>query len=193
MTTEQERAELILRHEREFAELLAQQVIERPRVSVWMILVPILFVFHMYRHSRYVEGRKQFVEHYLLSRTSAVREAAAALAEGREPDTARLAAANGVSDEVRPLLQEVLQVLAGHYGTLLRAEGSTADELIRSAYGSGTPYLLAMNRLNAAERKLYDALSARLEGQQEGVNGIVRSIEARSELLRREEAARIFG
>lgn len=193
MASMEEKEEMILRHERRFAEALALQVIERPRVSVWMILVPILFVYHMYRQSRYVEGRKRFIEQYLISRTNAVREAAAALAEDRRPDAARLAAANDVPGEIQALLQEVLESLIVHYGVLLRAGGGTVDGLIRSGYGSGTSYLLAMNRLNAAERRLYDALSARLQGEQQGVNSIVLSIEVQSERLRREEAARIFG
>ena len=193
MITIDERVDVILQSERRFAEELAQRVIEKPKVSVWMILIPILFVYHMYRLSRYVEGRKQFVEHYLMSRTNAVREAAAALAEAREPDTARLAAANGIAADIQPLMQDLLGVLIEHFMTLLKADGGDRDSLVRSSYGSGTAYLLAMNRLNAAERKLYDALSIRLQEQQEGANGIVASIEAESERLRREEAHRILG
>jgi len=193
MTTASERADMILRHERQFAEALARNVIEKPRVSVWMILIPILFVYYMYRHSRYVEGKKQFIDHYCMSRENAMREILAAGEERRLPDTAGLAAANGVPEGVQPLLREVLEVLIAHFSSLLRAEGETMDDLLRSAYGSGTDYLLVMNRLNAAERKLYDALSVRMEGEQEGVNAIVLSIETNSERLRREEAARIFG
>jgi len=193
MITIDERVAMILQSERRFAEELAQCVIEKPTVSVWMILIPILIVYHMYRHSRYVEGKKQFVEHYLMSRTNAVREAAAALAEARAPDAARLAVANGLAADIQPLLQDLLEALIEHFMILLKADGGDRDSLIRSSYGSGTAYLLAMNRLNAAERKLYNALSIQLQEQQEGVNGMVASIEAESERLRREEAHRIFG
>ena len=194
MSTIDERAAMVLLHERRFAEALAARVIDRPTVSVWMILIPILFVYHLYRHTRYVEGRKQFVEHYLKTRTSAVKEAAAALADRRTPETHRLAAENGLPADLQTLLAEVLEVLVEHYQALLQATGDDLDALIRSAYGSGTAYLLAMNRLNAAERRLYDALGPRLHGQpqQDEVGSMVASIEAESERLRREEAARIF-
>lgn len=193
MSTIDERAAMIQQSERRFAETLAQRVIEKPTVSVWMILIPILFVYHMYRHSRYVEGRKQFVEHYLMSRTNALREATAALAEAREPDISRLAVANGMAAEMQPLLQDLLGALIEHFTTLLKANGDDLDSMVRSSYGSGTAYLLALNRLNAAERKLYDALGTGLQEQQEDVNSMVASIELESERLRREEAARIFG
>lgn len=193
MMTIEERVAMILESERRFAEELALRVIEKPTASVWMILIPILLVYHMYRHSRYVDGKKQFVEHYLMSRTNAVREAAAALAEARAPDAARLAAANDMAADIQPLLQDLLVALIEHFMTLLKADGKDLDSLVRSSYGSGTAYLLAMNRLNAAERKLYDALSIRLQEQQEGVNGMVASIEVESERVRREEAHRIFG
>ncbi len=193
MSTIDERIAMILQSEREFAEDLAQRVIEKPAVSVWMILIPILIVYHMYRHTRYAEGRKQFVEHYLMSRTNAVQEAAAALAENREPNIARLAATNGMAADIQPLLQDLLETLVEHFMTLLKADGGDRDSLVRSSYGSGTAYLLAMNRLNAAECKLYNALSIRLREQQDDVNSMVASIEAESERLRREEAHRIFG
>jgi hypothetical protein len=168
-------------------------VIEKPTVSVWTILIPILFVYHMYRHSQYVDGRKQFVEHYLMSRTNAVREAAAALAEARAPDVARLAVANGTAADIQPLLQDLLRELVEHFMTLLKADGRDRDSLVRFSYESGTAYLLVMNRLNASERKLYEALGIRLQEQQEGANSMVASIEVESERLRREEAHRIFG
>lgn len=193
MSTIDERVAMILQGERRFAETLAQRVIEKPRVSVWMILVPILIVYHMYRHSQYVEGKKQFIEHYLVSRTNAVREAAAALAGDRAPDPARLAAVNGIAADMQPLLQDLLGVFVDHFITLLKADGDDLDALVRASYRSGTAYLLTMNRLNAAERRLYDALNVRLQAQQAEMNGMVASIEVESERLRREEAARIFG
>jgi hypothetical protein len=193
MTTIDERVAVILESERRFAEELALRVIEKPTVSVWTILIPILFVYHMYRHSQYVDGRKQFVEHYLMSRTNAVREAAAALAEARAPDVARLAVANGTAADIQPLLQDLLRELVEHFMTLLKADGRDRDSLVRFSYESGTAYLLVMNRLNASERKLYEALGIRLQEQQEGANSMVASIEVESERLRREEAHRIFG
>ena len=45
MLTPQEKHPLILQEERSFAAALAAQVIDKPRMSIWMILIPIIWSF----------------------------------------------------------------------------------------------------------------------------------------------------
>lgn len=193
MGTQDQRADIILQHEKQFAEALARQVIQKPEISVWMILIPVLFVYHMYRLPRYAQGKKEFVENYLLSRISALHEASSALAEGRQPDTGSLAVRDDVPADIQPHLREILDILVQHYTSLLQAAGDDFPSLARSAYGSGTAYLLIMRRLNDAEGKLYAALTSRLQQEQDDVGSAVSHIGVSAERLRREEAGSIFG
>jgi hypothetical protein len=58
MASIQDKREIIHRHEVAFAETLSAEVIERPKLSVWMILIPILFVTYFYQLRRYAAGRR---------------------------------------------------------------------------------------------------------------------------------------
>lgn len=190
MTTAGEKKELILNHEIAFAAHLARQVVQKPKLSVWMILIPIIFVFYFYQLQRYSEGRTKFIEHYLMSRRRVLDEAAALVTSDAKPDITRLAAQSDVPEEARGLQAEVLTLLVEHFANLLRAEGEDFDALVRHAYRVRTNYLLVMNRLNQAEKAVYTAVVSRLE--EEAAGTVVKTIEAASETFRREEAERIF-
>ena len=45
MSNLEEKKKLILAHEEKFAHGLGLKVIEKPKLSIWMILVPIIFVY----------------------------------------------------------------------------------------------------------------------------------------------------
>lgn len=183
---------IIEQHEERFAEVLSRCVIEKPKLSFWVIIIPIIFVYYMYRIPRYVEGKKRFTEQYLMSRTSALHEAEASILDGREPDSSRLAASADVPSDIQPLMKDLLSTMLRHYSRLLRAEGSDFDSLVRSAYQDRAAFLQVMDRLNEAEQKLHTALSDRLEQAQEGSDSVVRTIGQESARLRRHEAERIF-
>ena len=192
MASTAEKKALILEHETAFARNLATYVIDRPKLSVWMILIPILFVYYFYRFQRYAEGRKTFAEHYLMSRTRALDEAFHALNSGREPDIDHLARLSDVPDAIRPFQADVIRVLVNHFVSLLRTDGDDFETLVRSAYRDRTNYLLFLNRLNQTEKEVYTGLTSHLRETQEEVNTVVRTIELQSEKLRREEAERIL-
>lgn len=190
MTTAGEKKELILNHEIAFAAHLARQVVQKPKLSVWMILIPIIFVFYFYQLQRYSEGRTKFIEHYLMSRRRVLDEAAMLVTSGAKPDIARLAAQSDVPEDARGFQAEVLTLLVEHFANLLRSDGEDFDALVRSAYRARTNYLLVMNRLNQAEKAVYTAVVSHLE--EEAAGTVVKTIETASETYRREEAERIF-
>ena len=55
-----EKLALILDQEKTFAKSVAGLVIEKPKLSIWMILIPIIFVHYFYRWNQYSEGLKKF-------------------------------------------------------------------------------------------------------------------------------------
>jgi hypothetical protein len=190
MASIKEKLDIIHRHEADFADALSVEAIERPKLSVWMILIPIVFVWYAYQLQRYAGGRKEFAKHYLLSKQRALDEAFHALDSGMKPDTEHLARLTDLPDDIRPLQAGVLNLLVEHFLGLLRADGDDYDALVRSMYRDRTTYLIFLDRLNKMENEVYAALTAKLT--EDGASNAVEIVKRESERLRRLEAERIF-
>ena len=179
-------------HERQFAYMLASRVIQKPTLSVWMILIPIIFLHFFYRMNRFKTGREEFCEHYMVSRMRALDTAMASLKNREAPDIEAVAAKAQIPPETMKEYRELMRVMVGHYRDLLAASGDTFHQLIRSAYGTKTNYLLFLNRLNQVEKEMNASLKPHMEQTTEGFNETVKRIESRSEKLRRENADSVF-
>ncbi len=185
---------LILEYEEKFANTLAMQVIEKPKHSLWLILIiPLMVVYHIYEYQKCSKGRKNFAENYMISRKRALDEATAVVRTGKKPDIGALVQIADIPESATEEYARWLAVLADHYTDILRAEARDFDSLVRYAYKNRTNYLLFLNRLNQDEKKLNTALKPHIPETQEVVDSIVSAIELCSENLRRESAERIFG
>jgi hypothetical protein len=182
----------ILAYERRFAYKLGEHVLEKPKMSIWMILIPIIIVYHMFRFQKYVSGRNKFALNYLKSREQAMESALAVVAEGRAKDVKSIAEQMPMLPETRTLYCNLLSVLVDHYVELLRAEGENIDSLLRSVYRSRTDYLLFFNQLSQAEKQLNSALRPHLAKEHQGIEQAITRIEKISESMRREEVLRVF-
>jgi hypothetical protein len=192
MSELKEKSALILEREEKFAIALAAQVINKPQLSLWMILIPIFFVFYFNNFSKYKNGCKQFAENYLIDKKRALNEAVEVVDGRREPDIRALAELSNMDSRAWAKQAHVLAVLVEHYTILLNAHGEDFASLVREAYGSLTNYLLFLNRLNQAESEVNKALKPNIEGSYEEISDIVSSMEDLSERLRRETAESIF-
>ena len=65
------RKELILDRELDFANAIGAAVFEKPRVSFWMIMIPLLFIYFIYRMQKYKDGRIKFDEEFMAARRRA--------------------------------------------------------------------------------------------------------------------------
>lgn len=193
MDTLAEKKRWILDQERRFARDLAGRVIETPRLSMWMILIPIFLVYHVYRHKNALKGRSAFVEHYLLSRNRSLEEAFHALAEQRPPDIDGVVArAVDLPPSARPVYKAWITVLIQHYGDLLQARGADHKALVRQVFHNRSNYLIFLNQLNQLEKALNAALNAHLAETTAGVAETIARIEAASAELRRLQAEALF-
>lgn len=184
--------DLVLKHEEKFAGALATAVLDKPQTSIWMILIPIIFVYYIYQYQKFVDGRKTFVEKYMLMKKLALDEALAAVKYAKEPDIDGLVEMSGHTGQILVEYSVLLGVLIGHYKDLLRSEGETFESLVKSTYKNRTNYLLFANQLNQVEKRFNTALKPHLYETTEGVDNIVTTIEHYSEKLRRAEAEKIF-
>lgn len=187
-----EKLDLIYEHERVFANRLSGAVIKLPQVGIWMILIPIIFVFHFFQLQRASNGRKDFVQNYLITRSKTLDETCAALEESRTPDIATLAQSDDVPDAIRHHYEAWLKILAEYYATLLRAKGGSFEDLVRNGYRNKKTYRETLRRLNDAEMRFNGAIKPLLPDNVDGANGIIDAMERSSVLLRKEQAEEIF-
>ncbi len=192
MLTHNEKKELILQHEIKFANAIAAKVIDKPILSLWMILIPVFFVFYFYKLKQFADGRKAFVEHFMVTRQRTLDEASAAVESDRKPDVNYVIKMSSAPEDTFRAYAQWIKVLAEHYQDLLKAPGDHLDALVKATFKNRTNYLLTLNRLNEVEKGFNEALKPHLYENTEGVDDIVAVIEQWSKKLRRKEAARIF-
>lgn len=188
----QEKRAIIWASEEQFAHALASAVLDRPKISIWMILIPIIIVFHMYRYQKYVDGRNKFCEHYLLSRKRALEASVRALETGQPCDVHGIVKQANIPEDTRSEYTAWIRVLCDHFGDLIRCEGDSIEALVKSAYKNRTNFLLFLNQLSDSEKRLNAALSPHLRETTEGIDEIIWRMEQASEILRRDAAERIF-
>ncbi len=189
----EKRKRQILKHEESMAHQLARRVIDKPAPSVWMILIPIFFVFHAWKIKEYATGLKDFVEHYLLSRRRALDSAYEAVEHNHEPDIEHLLKTDtAIPAGARTCYRAWLTLLVDHFRNLLTAGGNSVSELIRNHYRNKATYLLFNNQLNTAENDYNKALLPKIEGDQQDIRYVLDKMERAIADLHRQEAEEIF-
>ena len=183
--------DLILEQERAFANALGASVFDKPRISYWMVLLPILFLYFVYRMQKFKAGRLKFDQDFMVTRRKAMEIAIEGIETGSRPDIDAIARESGLRDELEKPYAAWLKALVEHYTDLLSAAGDSYDALVRSAYRTRTDCLLALNRLGAAEKEFYTALKTQM-GATEGAADVIATIQEQSRQLRRELAERVF-
>ena len=183
--------ELILQRELAFANAVGAAVFEKPKVSFWMVLVPLLFLYFIYRMQRYKSGRMKFDEEFMTTRRRAMNLAFEAVETGTRPDIDRVARESGLTEALEKPYASWLKVLVDFYMDLLAANGDSFESLVRSAYRNRTNYLLTLNRLSTVEKEFYAAVKPQLAAT-EGAAAVIATIETQSHQLRRDLAENIF-
>lgn len=187
-----EKRELILAEEKRFAGQVATGVIDKPKLAVWMILIPVFFVFYFWQLKRYSDGRKTFAENFLITRQRALDEALHAAQTNQGAHIENVVRAADIPKQIQPDYRRWVTLLVDHYRDLILAQGSSYPDLVRSSYKNRTNYLLFLNRLNQLEHEFDAALKPHMEKTTDHVNGIIKLMEASTVALRRQRAEAIF-
>ena len=187
-----EKFDIIEKNEQAFAIRLGSRVIYKPKLSTWMVLIPVIFVYYFFHLNKYKQGRRDFADNYLITRMRALDAARGAIVKEKAPDVEKLVHLATLPPETLGAYRELLIVLLQHYTDLLRAEGVAIAELVRSAYRNRTNYLLFCNRLNQVEKELNAALRPHMKDNIEGFDDAVRRIEGVSVELRRVDVEKFF-
>jgi hypothetical protein len=187
-----QKKEIILQRELAFANAIGAAVLEKPSVSFWMVLIPILFLYFIYRMQRFKSGRMKFDEEFMITRRRAMDAALNAMEASGRPDMSEVARNSGLPAPLQEPYVCWVKTLAEYYMDLLSAGGDSFESLVRAAYRNRTSYLLILNRLTTVEKEFYSALNPHM-GAAEGASDIIATIESQSQKLRRELAEQIFG
>ena len=187
----EQKKELILARELAFANAIGAAVFEKPKVSYWMVLIPLLFLYFIYRMQKYKSGRMKFDEDFMVTRRRALELAVESIEGDHRIDLHQEVRQYGLSEELEKPYVSWLNALVDHYRDLLMVEGGDYDTLVREAYHTLTNYLLLLNRLNTVEKEFYAAIKPTLAAA-EGAAEIIATIEKESQQLRRDLAEQAF-
>lgn len=189
----EEKKQHILEYEESMAHRLARRVLEKPAPPIWMILMPIFFVFHAQKIKEYAKGLKDFTEHYLVSRRRALDTAYTAIKNGAVPEIESLMKyAETIPVEARPLYRDWISLLIDHYCNLLAAPGNSVQEMTRAHYKNKSSYLIFNNQLNSKETIFNAALLPKIEGDQQDILFIAERLQRGAEDIRRKESEKTF-
>lgn len=184
--------DLILADEKQFAARVSVKVIDKPRLDVWMILIPVFFIFYFWQLQRYAKGRKAFAKNFLTTRQRALDEALRSAESGEDPDLEMLVRTSDIPADTRQGYRPWVTLLVEHYRDLILAHGSSYPALVKSTYKTRTNYLLFLNHLNQVERDFDAALKPHIVETTENVNGIIKLMEESTGSIRRQIAEEIF-
>lgn len=185
------KSRVILEHELAFVHCAASRFVEKPTLSVWMVLIPIVFLYWMQRHQRYKQGVAAVTEELMRSRRRALDAAL-----GRAGETSNEASNESAGDPLLTALRAAeareTAVRAQHYRRLLDAEGLDYGALLRGAYTSPAAYQDYLAQLAAAEAAVFDAVRDAAQGQREVLETSTQ-LEKVITTLRAETAPRDYG
>jgi hypothetical protein len=187
-------------YERSIGRSVAMRVIRSKPIGVWEFLIPIVFILHFMRNK---QSRELFIQNYMFTKRLALDGAFKMLHKG----LSREDVISGIEDKTRALLtapetqgiysetirqqqMKEIDLLFGHYRTLLGAEGQEYDALMRSAYGSLKNYSIFHEQLKSAEKKVSDAARQTL-GAKADVETLLK-IEKATEEIRLSQIEKIF-
>lgn len=184
--------DLILAHERRFAGKVAGEVVDKPVLAMWMILIPIFFVFYFFQLKRYKNGLRDFSKNFMITRERVVDAVYEASDRGRDVDVDGLVAVSDTPAQVKDLYRLWVEALVEHFQTLIRAEGTSYQELVKNAYRKKSNYQLVLNKLSRAEGNCNRALAAHLPGDAESITSVVKAMQRCVKEIRRSQADEIF-
>jgi hypothetical protein len=187
-----EKREWILENEHQLAGKISREIIHKPELNIWMIIIPVIFVYFFFQLNRSVSAKKEFVKNFVLTRKNILNKARASSVDEEKPDFEEMAKSEKVPDCAVEAYKTWANVLFEHYQKLLNEKGDSYAELVRRRYENRDRYLLILERISKAENKFYQALRKDLDGSVKNAGDVIQAMEKSLPLLRYEEADGIF-
>jgi len=154
---------LISDYEFDFAKRLAREVLDKPKVSVWLVLIPILFLYYAHKIQRYKAGLQGFCDGVLHTRKIALEAVVAELLGTDGPDHRALflAAHPEPTPQILTVLEKQtaqIELLREHYRRLLLQTAPDYRGLLRGGYRNSVEYGDFLDRLDRVEEEMGEAV-----------------------------------
>ena len=191
--------DIILGRETNHARMVALQVIKPKPLSVWEVLIPILFILGYLRSK---EQREVFAQNLLFTKKLALQAAFDMIRKGQSRDTVELQIKKKTDELLTALPGDVyseairreqlkeINLLIDHYRKLIGAEGQDYPSLVISAYQDTDAYLSFQEELKRAELNVTRAAHQTLGGNAD--SAMAARIEKTTDAVRRAEIDTIF-
>jgi hypothetical protein len=152
------RRQIVIEHETAVARAVAARVVEKPALSAWMILIPIVFVHYLQRRQVFKRGVIEVSEELLRTRRRALEHACRQLSgdAGVQADAPSVEP-DGRLRALRIAEEAEVRLLTRHYGRLLLGRGDDYGALLRSAYHDAAEYRALLDELTRCERAVSTA------------------------------------
>lgn len=183
----EEKQQIILDYEHVFVERLAIKIYKKPQLSIWMILIPIIFIYFFQQLAKYKNEKRFFVKNYLLSPNRALNEAYEAIKQKREFDIEPLVQIADLKSYSIDPYRDLMSILAHHYTNLLNAKGNLYGDLILSAYPEKHLYLQMMDSIADGWKTLNQTIVKELAETTPGAAETVKEIEIFSMEIRNKD------
>lgn len=165
---------IILEHERSMARAVAASLIQLKPVTVWEVMIPVIFILNF---AKIKQSREVFIQNHLFTKNMALKAAfdmfkkelnKQAVMESIESQTQKTLSSvpdSIYSDEIRHEQIKEIELLIDHYGKLFKADGENYAGLVVSAYQTRENYAAFFKQLKAAENDVMMAARRTLGDQ----------------------------
>ena len=160
--------ENILAQENAVAKAVARRVIGQNPVTVWDVLIPIVFVFNVLKFKR---AREIFTLNFLFTKKLALQGAFDMIKTGQNREdalsqirdrTSQILASDkkGIySIKIRQKQMREMELLLDHYFRILNAEGKDYVSMVKHAYGTRQNFAAFVKELEGIEKEVNRAAS----------------------------------
>jgi hypothetical protein len=165
---------IIIEHERSMARAVAGSLIQPKPVTVWEVMIPVIFILNF---ARIRQSREVFIQNHLFTKNMALKAAfdmfkkelnKRAVMESIESQTQKTLSSvpdSIYSDEIRHEQIKEIELLIDHYCRLFKADGENYTGLVVSAYQTRENYAAFFKQLKAAENDVMSAARRTLGDQ----------------------------
>ena len=191
--------ENILAQEKALARTVASAVIGQSPVTVWDVLIPIVFVFNVLKFKR---AREIFTLNFLFTKKLALQGAFDMIKTGQSREDALAQIRNRTSEilasdkkgiysiKIRQKQMREVELLLDHYYGLLNADGKDYGSMVRNAYLTRNGYVAFSKQLEGMEKEVNRAAGQTIKTT--SAPDIILKMEEATARLRAAEAETIF-
>jgi hypothetical protein len=190
---------IIFKRERSLAQGLALSLIRFKTLTVWEIMIPVIFILN---YVKLKHSREIFVQNQMFTKKMALDAALDMKKKDASPETVMAqiqsktkelvsSVPGGIySDDIRRQQLKEIDLLIDHFSQLLNAEGNDYASLVAHAYHSAADYSSFLEQLKSAENEVMAAARRTLGDQADMATA--EKIESITDSMRAAEVKKIF-